>query len=379
MYVGLFCIGALESLRGILLPEIQNDLGLSHTLVGVLLIVSFLGFFIASFFSGFACDWFSDKPIIFFGLALITIASVLFLTVKMSFVYLLLVYFVSRFGIAAVDIPYSAHGSRIFKRHPAFQMNILHLTFGIGAALAPLFSSRLLINEYAWQRILGLSAIPFAVLLMVTLFTKFTYQQRNPVTNPLNDVVKLLRHKKIWLMGFLLAIALVGEGNIIEWLKNFVIQTANYDTQSSGTLLSIYYFCFVASRLVSGFVADKVGIFRICLVYIVGSVISFYCGVFLDNKELFFGLMGWFIGPLFPLVIVVASRAFVQQKGSSIGVVLAIAGMTATLNSLLVGVLHDALGTLLGFSFIGVALLFGLPITYATRKSLQGTGIGSAA
>jgi len=87
--------------------------------------------------------------------------------------------------------------------------------------------------------------------------------------------------------------------------------------------------------------------------------------------------MGWFVGPLFPLVTVMAAELFPIKTGSVMGVIFAIGGLLGTFNSFLIGVMHDLLGTRIGFSLILVGMCAGISLIIFAKKRFSNASAGS--
>ena len=370
LYGSLGVIGMIEGARAILLPEIRIDLGINYSMLGFLIFTSFLGFFIGAFVSGFLTDRFSDKLMLIASVLLIGVAGLLFLSVHV-FSYLIVIYFVMRLGIGGADIVTSAHGSRIFKRHAAAQMNILHLFFGIGAAASPLAASALLLRGVRWQVIFFILSVPALFFTVQTLLTRYKPQPRARESSLLQQVVVILKNRQVWFFSLLLGIAIGAEGIFLDWIKNFLVVIAGVDEMGSSTTISIFYAALLVSRLVNGFFADRFGYMRVYIFHVVGAILALGLGTAIPGLIPAYGFYGWFVGPLFPLVITMASKSITEQKGGAIGIVIAVGGVVATTYSALLGVFHDAWGSHVGFSFILIgiilALLFVLALQVRTR------------
>ena len=346
------------------------ELGVSNSAIGFLIFISFFGFTLSAMVSGFAADVVTDKPILAFGLVLLGGTVLLFPLVR-SFSFLLFTYFIARLGVGGVDISASSQGTRLFQKNAAIKISLLHFTFAIGATIAPILGSRLLEIGFTWRRLLFLFSIPCAALFVLSIATTFTPQSRHPVKGIGRQFKSLIRSKDIWILGALLAIAIIGEANLVDWIKNYAIEIGGLDTIRSGNLIGIFYLFLMLSRVVSGFLAQRVGIGRFYLLYLVGALIMFGLAVTLPFSVILFAGVGWFVGPLFPLVTLMAARVFPNQKGSAMGLVFAIGGSIGTFNSFLLGVMHDLFGTRIGFSLMAVGLCAGIPLILYAQKRLK--------
>ena len=370
LFSSLAIVGSLEGARAILLPEIRIDLGISYSRIGLLIFVSYMGFFLSAFFSGFLADRYGDKRILIIGIACTAIAGALFLPVA-TLLPLFAVYFMLRVGLGSIDIVGSAHGARIFNRYPAAQMNLLHLCFGVGAAVSPILGYALLEIGLSWQQVFFVFAIPAAVLCAQLVCTRLKPHHRLQDIKMTTQIWSLLTNKKIWIFGVMLGVAVIGEGAFLDWIKNFLIVVGGKTERFSSMIVSMFYLSLILSRLISGFFADKIGHMRLFIVYVIGAIISYIIALSLPGVSIPYMLYGWFIGPLFPLVVLLAGETITEQRGGAIGVIIAIGGFIGTLYSALLGVFHDIWGSYIGFSIIIVGLIGGLIIVTTHRRHLS--------
>ena len=346
------------------------ELGLTHATVGLLIFLSFVGFFCASLCSGFACDWMTDKPILAIGFFILGGSVLLFLSVR-TFTLLLLVYFLARFGMGAIDITGCTQGVRLFTKNAAIKVNILHFLFALGATIAPFASSRMLDAGIDWRVIFALFAVPCLTFCIITLFTKFTPQQSRPLNNILSEFASIIPDRRIWILSGLLAVAIISEANLIDWIKNYAVEIGSFDNVQSGNLIGLFYFFLMISRIISGYIAQRIGVMHFYLYYLMGAIMLFVCLVLFPFNMLFFITIGWFAGPLFPIVTIMAAQQFPNKTGSAMGIVFAVGGLSGTFNSFLVGVMHDIFGTRIGFSFILIGMSVGIPIILHAKKHFR--------
>lgn len=351
-----------------LLPVMQTDLKISNSILGLLIFASFTGFMISALINGVAADLFTDKPVLTLGFGIFAVAVMLFPLVR-SFPFLIFTYFAARFGMGAIDITASSQGTRLFQKNAAIKINLLHLTFAAGASVAPIVGSRLLETGTDWRRILFLFCIPCVLFAILSSRTTFAKQSPRPSKELKQEFKSVIGSKNLWILGALLAVAIIGEANFIDWIKNYSIEIGGLNNIRSGNLIGLFYLFLVFSRAVSGFLAQKIGIMRFYLLYLCGTLVFFLLAVLLPFHSILFVAVGWFVSPLFPIVTLMAARVFPHQRGSAIGLTFGIGGLLGTFNSFLIGIMHDIFGTQIGFSLIAVGLCLGIPlILYAQRR-----------
>ena len=352
-------IGIIEPVRGVLLPEIRADLNLTYSAVGVLIFVSYWGFLCGSIVSGFASGRYGDKALAFVGALLIVVSTAVIVPVR-QYLVLIGVMTVLRAGTGALDIAISAHGGHIFKTNAAVKMSLLHFCFGVGATVAPLYASFLFVRGYGWRLVYGFLAVP-AVLMLCVLWMAPYARERHPVV-PWRETFRLLiREQRIILLMVLMGTAIIFEATLLEWGKNYLLERRAFTTERANLYLTIFYGGVAVGRLMNGFVAERLGYLRTYLWYSLIIMVLFVLFVLFSDLHFLFLVVGWFVGPFFPIVMVLASQYFPHLTGGAMGMILAAGGLIQAGFGLLVGIMHDLLGVQWGFAFIGVGMVLAIP------------------
>ena len=360
MFGWMLLIGVLESVRSALLPAIRTNLGLSYSAVGALLFISYWGFLLGSAVGGIATDRFGDKTIILLGAFMALLATFSFFAIR-RYIMLVAAMLVLRGSVGLLDIAISAHGGRIFVTRPAVKMNLLHLCFGVGATLAPIYASLLFISGIEWHRAYGLLVLPCVPLVLLVIMAPYHHSHNHQFR--LQSTLRALAgdRRLLWLM-MLMGCAIIFEATVLEWSKNYLLELRGFTEQRSNLYLSIFYGGVVLGRLVNGLVCERLGELRTYLIYAVLIIIFFVLFQIFAGLHFLFLILGWFMAPFFPIVMILAARYFPKMTGGSMGIILAAGGLMYSGFSLLVGIAHDLFGVKLGYATITIGMVIVVPV-----------------
>ncbi len=360
MFGWMLLVGVFEAIRSALLPAIRTDLGLSYSAVGVLLFISYWGFLLGSAVGGIATDRFGDKTIILLGALMALFAAFSFFTVR-RYVMLVVVMLILRSGVGLLDIAISAHGGRIFVTRPTVKMNLLHLCFSVGATSAPIYASLLFVLGAEWQAAYGLLALPCLPLVLSVIMAPYHHPRKHQFQ--LKSTLKTLigDRRVLWLM-MLMGCAIIFEATVLEWSKNYLLELRGFTDQRSNLYLAIFYGGLTLGRLVNGLVCERLGELRTYLIYAMCIIVLFVLFQSFVALHFLFLILGWFMAPFFPIVMILAARYFPKMTGGSMGIILAVGGLMYSIFSLLVGVAHDLLGVQLGYATITLGMMVAIPV-----------------
>ena len=176
LYLGLVAatvlFGADLTVVGAVLPEMIRSFGWSYTEAAAVLAASSIGYFAATFASGFVVRWLGPRVTVVTGLGLMAGALALFGATPLVLVNMLL-YALVGIGNGAVEVVINYGAVRIERDGRSQLMNLLHAAFSVGAVAGPLLAARLLDSGAAWQiafRAVALGAAGMAVWIALLPF-----------------------------------------------------------------------------------------------------------------------------------------------------------------------------------------------------------------
>lgn len=168
-------------------------------------------------------------------------------------------------------------------------------------------------------------------------------------------------------MAFFLLVYVGVEVSFGGWLVTFMLRVRNGGNFESGLVLTGFWLGLTIGRVVLGFVTGRIGEKWAISGYLVLSMafeLLFWLIPNFISSAIFAGLMGFFLGPLFPAAIIEASRILPRHLHvSAIGFAAAFGGGGAALFPFAVGAIAQAKGVQV-LQPIALALLVTLGIIW---------------
>ncbi len=224
---------------------------------------------------------------------------------------------------------------------------------GLAAALAPRLAERV-----GWHRVFGLALLPVAAAL--ALFVLLARESPAPRTpKPLRAYLDILKHPQMLRYGLLYGFTFGGFVGLASVLLILFHDQYALSRVTSGTLAAACVFAGSFMRPVGGFLADRLGGYRILAALCVGASFAL-AGVALQpplavGVALLFTVMaclGAGNGAVFQLV----PQSFPKDIGVATGVIGAAGGAAGFLLPILLGVLKQGTGsTSAGFFCLSLA------------------------
>ncbi len=354
-FSAIFIIGYLEASRTVILPIIRDNLNLSYSRIGAITALSSCGFLLSFFVSGLFGDKVGPRLIMVISLVALTVV-LLVMRLATSFFSVILIFFFLRCANGSGDLGVNLAGGYWFGKNAALKLNVLHFFFGAGATIAPYLITLLLEKSLIWHQTYLLVA-PIALLsLLLWRFAPLPLIQRESIKGA-PTFRELLRSRSLWLVIVLLTGALISEVSFGDWIKIFLIEQRQFGEIASGQMLSIFFLLFTISRLIAGFVINRIGVAMTIIICGALSLGCFIAALLIPRLVFLFPVIGLFISPLFPIAILMLTRQFGRSSGSAMGVSLLVSGLLQALFNGSVGVVQDIVGANAGFGIISVGFI----------------------
>lgn len=136
-----------------------------------------------------------------------------------------------------------------------------------------------------------------------------------------------------------------------NWGALYYRDVYGFDVTKEGALfVSMFCILFAASRLLSGFLIEKIGcfvsLFSSLVIVIVIYVVGFLCG---PHGRWVIPFTGWFIGIMFPTYMCLLMQIFGAESSRISSIVIFLLGATNGLVQLLIGSINECIGNEWGF------------------------------
>ena len=371
LYGSLFLFGFLENIKGVSFPLIKNEFDVSYETQGLMISIISISYTVFVIVSGFMVGHFGTKNIFICGLLclFLSVLSIYFMpsfwTVACSQILLF-----ASFGI--IDITTNAIATQIFIKKAALMMNLLHFMYGVGAIASPKVAG-ILVNPgglgLLWRQIYLLPIPLVLIIIVLSILAKFPSSVKNEAAGvKKTSFLTALKTPSVWAIGITLGVMVGVELAFANWGGLYFHDLYGMDPTTYGAnFISAFYILFTLSRLLSGFLIEKIGYMRSLFASSLLSTLFFSIGFALGGTGIFIlPVLGLFLGFTWPTILAVAIGFFGNDAPVMTAAVMAIAGLLNSGIQLIMGYINHWIGAGWGFrscllfSIIIICLLLGL-------------------
>ena len=356
IYLAFISLGLPDSLLGSAWPVMHLDIGAPTAFMGMVSMVMSGGTIVSSLLS--------DKLTKKFGTVNLTIGSV-FLTAialfgfSISTEFWMLLIFAIPYGVGAGAVD-AALNNYVSLHYSSRHMSWLHSFWGVGAIISPFVMSYAIQNT-TWNN--GYSTVGFIQLAIVAVLvlslplwkTNGSAKESNGKSLSLMEALKI--NGVIYIvLGFLAYCAL--EATTMYWASTYLVEVRGLSGGIAARFGSLFYIGLTASRIISGFVTDKLGDRKMIQIGTTILIIGMF-GLLIPVENPIYSLIGFIIigfgsGPIYPAIIHSTPGNFGKENsGAIIGIQMAFAYVGSTL----VPPLYGLLGSFLGYKILPVFVL----------------------
>jgi len=352
LFLAYICAGIISVLPGASLLLLAENTQVSLAIAGSSFTLSALGFIIGVLIAGFFSTKFNSKYILMGGLGLMSLAGAI-TPVTHSFSVLLIAQLIKGVGFGIIDVSINTIVTLAFQDTLGETLNNVHSAYGIGALSGPLLLSLSLqmLNEALWAYLVGAVAgfVVFFLLIRqaVPEIPNQNDKQRQQQTSLYPNV---FRQPLLWLMALQIALYVGAELGFGSWIVTVLSQSASISLALAAPAATAFFLGLTIGRLLGGQVLRRGLLSEKQLLYIsiLGGFISgIVVAIFPGQIVVSFGacvLVGSFYGPLFPGIMAMASRQFVNNIGIVSSVMLVSTGSAAMVLPALMGILIPVIG-----------------------------------
>ncbi|CRG83442.1 Protein TsgA homolog [Talaromyces islandicus] len=371
-FLSFFIVGANDAAYGALIPSLRTYYNLSTSLVSVIFITPFAGYTMATVSVTKIHMTLGQRGIAIIG-PLCHLIPFAILSAKPPFPVVVCVYGMIGMGNGLVDAAWSAWVGDMVNANAI--MGCLHACYGAGGTASPTIATSMIGAGLGWWSFYYLMA-GACVLELVTSVTGFwcedgeTFRRNNARTEPDQGggsrTTEAMKNRIVWTLALLLFTYMGVEVAIGGWLVEFMRQERHGANLESGLVSTGFWLGITVGRLVLGFVNDRLGE-RVALMFYLGLAIVFELLFWLISQFVVSAVMvaflGFFIGPLFPVAMVVAAKLLPKHLHTAgIGFASALGGGGAAVLPFIAGLIAQAKGvqSLQPFALSLLVVLVGL-------------------
>lgn len=240
-----------------LLPELEQNLGLTHGQAGLFFFIISCGYFFSLSGSGFVSASIGHKQAIIwsmigigFSLALLSLVDAMPL-LYLSFFLL---------GLSAgIYLPSAITTiSTLFRPHQWGRAFAVHeIAPNLAFLLAPLYVA-LLLPLMSWQQAVLLLLLFIGLATLLYQLFGFNIQEK-PAPPNLLLCLGLMGRRDFWLMVLLFSMGITGTLGIYSILPTFLVSQHGFDEQTANVLVATSRLPTLATALAGGYLADRFG------------------------------------------------------------------------------------------------------------------------
>ena len=322
-YIAFISIGFPDAVLGVAWPSIRTTFALPQGGIGFILFSSGAGYCFSGLVAGKVIERLGVGNLLVLSTALVTTGLLGYAVAPVFPVFLAFAVLIG-LGSGAID---SALNFYAAERFSEAVMNRLHAFFGIGALIGPLIMGGVLDRGASWRW--GYVVVGLILLAMAVLFT-FTRSLwtlgaghadghhaggAQVVAAP---VAEVLRQPLVWLNVAIFFLCTGVEFTGGQWVYTILHERFGQTAAFASLWAGLYWGALAAGRLTLGMISARIGAARLVQISIVGNLVG---GVLYTSSSLHLTvaglmLMGFWMAPLFPLLMTLTPR----RLGSSVAV-----------------------------------------------------------
>jgi fucose permease len=351
--------------------QLEIHYNVNYTIISLIFLAPFLGYTLAAFSNNTVHMRFGQLGIAIIGPTCKIIAYVV-ICVHPPYPVLPVIFMFAGFGIGLADSGWNAWIGNMQNANE--MLGILHGCYGLGAAISPLIATSMVTKAHLlWYNFYYLMVCRFncprflspnlplqvgvavvELVLSVATFRNATgavYRAKNPGTHSKEGhsrTREALRNKITWLCAVFLLFYVGVEVSLGGWLVTFMLTIRHGEPFASGLVVTGFWLGLTFGRVILGFVTGNIGeklAIASYLLICMGLELCFWLIPNFVASAVFAGCLGFFLGPLFPAAIVVATKLLPRRLHvSAIGFAAAFGGGGAAVLPFAVGAIAQAKG-----------------------------------
>lgn len=393
LYATMFLFGLLDSIRGVSLPLVKNEFGVSYDSQGGLVSVTSLGYVAFSLIASLFLQRFGPKRSLLAGFFLVC-AGALATTVVPSFWMASLALIVVSAGFGFFEVGTNALGTVTFTNKAALMMGLLHFFYGFGSIAGPKAAGLLTsVLDYSWRQVYVAAIVPTVALAILVLSTKFDHgkdervanadqasyashedeqQQRSgdhaQTTDGRTKVTFFgaLRNPVVWVFALTLGFMEVIEFGASNWGALHLQDVYGLDPRTVGaSFVSAFYILFTLSRLFSGVAIERAGYMRSLHISIICTIVALFAGFVLGERGIWIlPSTGLFIGVMWPTMMAIAMSVFGADAPIVTSAIITVSGAINAIMQFVIGFTNEIAGEAWGYRS---CLLYAVVVLLALR------------
>jgi fucose permease len=335
-----------------LIPYLEEYYGLSYTLVSLIFLAPFVGYSTAAVSNNWIHVKFGRRGIAVLGAAFHLVTYAIICTHPPYPVVVTILCFTG-FGSGLIDAGWNAWVGSMANSNEV--LGLLHGFYGLGAVISPLVATSMVskahLQWYSFYYVM-VGAAALELVIGTSAFwpdngeaysSEFTRSSGNK-----GGLRAALTHRVTWIGATFLLIYVGAEVALGGWIVTFMIRIRDSDPFAAGISSSGFWIGLTVGRVTLGFITPKIGErVAVCLYLVLsmGLELLFWLVPHFIVSAIAVAFLGFFVGPLYPSVIVAMTRILPKQfHVPAVGFSAAVGGGGAAVFPFAVGAIAQARG-----------------------------------
>ena len=389
LFGSMFVIGYVDNIKGVSYPLIKTEFEISYEQQGIMVSVLSFSFVLFCFVGGIIIGSFGAKKAFIAGFAAMVLGIILvmlppllrlpgFLSVAALFIV------IASFGL--LEVSSNALASQVFTSRAALLLSLLHFFYGAGSSLSPRIAGSIA-ALMDWRKTYFFSLPLVMIFFIPSVFCRFPVEKENQA-GP-GEIKKYrffasFKNPMVWFFSTVLGLMVAVESCSINWAGLYFQDVYNMDPKTSGAaFISNFFIFFTLSRLVSGFVIEKIGYIRSLFIASASLLIILLVGFILGAKGiLLLPVSGFFIAVFWPTILAIALGYFREDAPVMSSAIIVISGAFSSAIQFLIGLINRLIGPAWGYRSClayAVIIIAGLVVLARNMNHPHKAGLRNAA
>lgn len=353
----MLALGMFINILHTMSDRMALSLGWVSTQSGLLVTIYAIGSLISIVLSSSLADKVGKRRVIITALA-VMFPGLMLIFLSHTFLPMALGLFLFGLGFGPSEGQASAVISDENPLQAAKWMNIVHAGFGMGAIIAPILAVAVAEGSGSHHLVFlicGLTSLLFLLLIRFTGSRKAAAPSAGARVSPL-DMFHLLKDRQMAFITLMIFLYLGYEAIASSYIKQFFILTDSSESLGA-VMVSLFWAVMILARLIGASLYGREYFsIRLFSAIAVAGILLLVLAPSRPLRILAVALYGFGCGPVWPMLMVIATRLFPERSGAATGLIIlsTMAGLT---------VFPTLIGTLpgnLNVTFVLAALLAAL-------------------
>ncbi len=323
---GMLVFGIVLAMLGTVfgMPEMHMRLRISLAQQGDLILLLYLGIFLASLLVGPLIDHLGNRINLILSSVFVALAMLLFSSAH-SFRMAALAAIVLGFGGGGLNTCTNALVSDVYGDNRGPMLNLLGIFFGIGALCVPMLAASLE-GSFTIPQLLVFCATLAGFCALLYVLIRFPRAKATQAFS-WRETLGVAAYPGVLLLAFILCFEAGNEACVAGWTSTYA-NTSGFAPKIATFILAGYWAALMLGRVIAASllqVMSKISVTATCAIISVTGTLILLTARSLVMLVLGITLIGLSYGPIFPTTLAIAGDRYTREAGTVFGLLFSIA------------------------------------------------------